>query len=265
MLYYPPMARHSKWHNIQVRKGAMDKKRNKAFTKHAKLIEIIAREGGGDVSANANLRSAIDNARADNVPMANIERAVKKGIGELKDDTVLIEAFFEGYGPQGVAIYVQVVTDKRNRAVGNIKTLLSKHGGAMGEAGSVAWMFDRKGYLVIPVSGEGAGVSVVDVDALQLAAIDAGADDVRVRDEVVEIFTDPVHLHHVRGKLTAAGFVPTTCEITFLPKTDVVVDDVAAAKGVMELLELLEEDEDVTNVYSNFELGENAAKGLEAA
>ncbi|MEK7544956.1 MAG: YebC/PmpR family DNA-binding transcriptional regulator [Patescibacteria group bacterium] len=250
------MARHSKWHNIQVRKGAVDKKRGKAFTKHAKLIEVAAREGGGDTVTNATLRTAIENAKMDNVPNANIERAVKKGTGELKDDTVIIEAFLEGYGPSGVAFYVQVLTDKRNRAVGNVKTILSKNGGAMGEAGSVGWMFDRRGVMMIDTP---AGT---DIDTLQLTAIDAGAQDVRVEDDHIVVFTPDVDLHRIQKKLSDAGHKVSSAELTFAPKTEIQITELAKAQEILNLIDLLEEDEDVTNVYTNLDIAPEVLEKL---
>lgn len=249
------MAHHSKWHNIRVKKGATDKKRGKIFTRHAKLIEIAAREGGGDPDMNPNLRTVIDNARADNVPNANIERAIQKGTGILSGDS-LIEAFFEGYGPGGVALYIQVVTDNRNRSVGSIKTILSKNGGAMGGAGSVGYLFERRGRILVKID---AGA---DIDGLQLAAIDAGASDVRVLAGdpdhgvagVVEIYTEASDLMKVKKALEESGYHSQRAEITYVPKTTVPVSDVSVAKQILHLIELLEEDEDVTDVFANFEM-----------
>jgi YebC/PmpR family DNA-binding regulatory protein len=265
------MARHSKWHNIQVRKGAMDKKRGKAFTRHAKLIEIAARQGGSDLETNATLRTAVENAKMDNVPNANIDRAIKKGTGELKDGSEILEAFFEGYGPHGVAMYVQVLTDSRNRAVGTIKTILSKNGGAMGEAGSVAWMFERRGCIVIPVGTPGsAGATNDALDALQLAAIDAGAQDVRVemgdagapeagtdhQGGRVVIFTGANDLHRVQKALQEKGYTPSSSELTYIPSNEIRLTDVQQAKSVLHVIDLLEEDEDITNVYTNLDIAE---------
>lgn len=262
------MAHHSKWHNIRIKKGATDKKRGKIFTRHAKLIEISAREGGGDPDMNPNLRTVIDNARADNVPNSNIERAIQKGTGELAGNS-LIEAFFEGYGPGGVALYIQVVTDNRNRSVGSIKTILSKNGGAIGGPGSVAYLFERRGHLVVKCNAGGSDRAGVDIEGLQLAAIDAGASDVRIiagdvgANSVVEIYTDASDLMKVKKKLEECGFHPEQAEITYVPKTIVPVSDSDAAKRILNLIELLEEDDDVTDVFANFDMPEEILTEIE--
>lgn len=241
------MSGHSKWHSIKHKKGAADAKRGKIFTMHAKLITLAARDGGGDTDMNPGLRSAIDNAKADNVPNANIERAIKRGTGEDKDGAEISEAMYEGYGPAGTALYIQVVTDNKNRTVANVKNILSKNGGNMGGAGSVAYLFHQKG--LIRIQAEPA-----KHEELELAAIDAGAEDIKIEDDTVEVYTDPKDLHNVKKKMQEAGFNTESAEITFIPENEIKIDDEVSAKKVLKLMEALEEDEDVSNVYSNFDI-----------
>lgn len=242
------MSGHSKWHSIKHKKGAADAKRGKIFTKHAKLITIAAR-GGGDPDMNPSLRLAIDNAKADNVPNANIDKAVKRGTGDDKDGAAMIETTYEGYGPGGIALYINVITDNKNRTVSNVRSILTKGGGSMGENGCVAWMFEKKG-LVIARIGE------MDPDEAELMAIDAGAADLSSEDGVMEIHTGASDLAKVAGALREAGFEIESQEITFIPKDEVKVEDSETAKKILRLMEALDDDEDVTNVSSNFDIAE---------
>lgn len=247
------MSGHSKWHNIQARKSVTDAKKGKSYSKHAKLIEVAAR-GGGDMNANAVLRSAVDRAKADGVPSANIERAIKKGTGELKDDTIISDALYEARGPAGTVLLADVLTDNKNRSLQSVKLILQKNGGSIGEAGTVAWMFDRVGLIDVPLD---AGKSAEDIELL---AIDAGASDVSAEDGYVEVRTEPSGLHAVKKSLEAAGCKIKKSEITFVPKNTVRIDDIEKARQILKLIELLEEDDDVTNVYSNFEIADEIAE-----
>lgn len=247
------MSGHSKWHNIQARKSVTDAKKGKSYSKHAKLIEVAAR-GGGDMNANAVLRSAVDRAKADGVPSANIERAIKKGTGELKDDTIISDALYEARGPAGTVLLADVLTDNKNRSLQSVKLILQKNGGSIGEAGTVAWMFDRVGLIDVAID---SGKSAEDIE---LSAIDAGASDVSVEDGYVEVRTEPASLHSVKKSLEAAGCKIRKSEITFVPKNTVRIDDAEKARQILRLIELLEEDDDVTNVYSNFEIADEIAE-----
>lgn len=243
------MSGHSKWHSIKHKKGAADAKRGKIFTKHAKLISIAARNGD-DPNMNPGLRSAIINAKADNVPNANIEKAVKKGSGQDKDAAQYVEIIYEGYGPAGTAMLVEVITDNKNRSVASIKTIVTKNGGHMGEAGSVGWMFDRKGLIMAKADGK-------NPDEAELEAIDAGAEDLAIDGGEYEIITADTDLMSVRDNLEKLGFKIEKAEISYIPKTTVKIDDIDKAKSVLRLMDLLDEDEDVSNIFSNFDIAED--------
>src|SRR5699024_3201146 len=193
------MAGHSKWHNIQRRKGAQDKKRGKIFMRHARLIYTAAKEGGGDPEMNPALRTAIENAKADNLPNDNIDRAIKKATGNL-DGANVEEVTYEGYGPSGIAVIVHVLTDNRSRTASEVRHAFTKVGGNLGASGCVSFMFDRKGYIVM-TNEDGA----IDEDELTLEAIDAGADDIEYEDGVFEIYTEPEQFNQVKTALEAAG------------------------------------------------------------
>ncbi len=240
------MSGHSKWHSIKHKKGAADAARGKVFTRHAKLIAIAARDGG-DPETNAALRSAITNAKADNVPNANIEKAVKKGSGGDKDGMNFTETMYEGFGPAGTAVFVQVITDNKNRSVANVKTILTKHGGNMGEAGTVAWMFEKKGLILAKAEG-------MDNDEAELMAIDAGAEDLSRDKDLFEIITDPTKLMQVKDRLEKSGFHIEKAELTFNPTNPVKISTKEDAKKILNLMEALEEDDDVANVYTNADI-----------
>lgn len=248
------MSGHSKWHNIQARKSVTDAKKGKSYSKHAKLIEVAARSGG-DLNANAVLRSAVDRAKADGVPSANIERAIKKGTGELKDDTIISDALYEARGPAGTVLLADVLTDNKNRSLQSVKLILQKNGGSLGEAGTVAWMFDRVGLIDVAVDD-----GKKSMEEIELLAIDSGASDVSTEDGYVEVRTEPSALHSVKKSLEAAGCNIRKSEITFVPKNTVRIDDIEKARQILKLIELLEEDDDVTNVYSNFEIADEIAE-----
>lgn len=250
------MSGHSKWHSIKHKKGAADAKRGKIFTKHAKLITIAAREGGGDTETNPGLRTAIDNAKTDNVPNSNIERAIKRGTGDLKEGAEISEVMYEAYGPEGIALYIQAVTDNKNRTVANVKSTLGKHGGNMGTSGSVAYLFHQKGLILINASSD-------KHEDIELHAIDAGADDVKSENNNVEIYTNPKSLNDVKEKLENAGYKIESSTITFIPETEVPVTDEKKAEKILKLMDVLEDDEDITNVYSNFDISDEIMERLE--
>jgi len=248
------MSGHSKWHSIKHKKGAADAKRGKIFTKHAKLITIAAKNGG-DPEMNPVLRAAIDCAKADNVPAANIEKAVKKGSGADKDAANYEELMYEGFGPAGTALYISVITDNKNRTVSDVKSSLTKRGGNMGAAGSVGWMFERIGLIMIPTTGK-------DMDELQMQVIEAGAEDMKEDGEYLEVNTDASDLAKVRDALKAEGVGFESAEITYLPKQTVKIETEEDAKRVLGLIELLEESDDVADVYCNFDMSDELMEKL---
>lgn len=249
------MSGHSKWNSIKHKKGAADAKRGKIFTKHAKFIFIAARDGGIDPDMNAALRAAIINAKSDNVPNANIDKAIKKASGEGKDAVILEEAMYEGFGPVGTALCVEVITDNKNRSYTNVKNIFSKNGGTLGESGSVGWMFERKGVISAKASGK-------DTDEAELQAIDAGAEDLSIDGNVFEIITDATQLMIVRDKLEAVGFDVEKAEISYLPKDSIKIDNVDNARKIFKLMDALDDDEDVSNIYSNFDISDEIMESI---
>lgn len=243
------MAGHSKWHNIRHKKAKMDAKRGQIFTKLIREITVAAREGGGDPEFNPRLRMAIEKAKQHNMPAENIERAIKKGIGELEGVTYE-EVSYEGYGPEGVAIIVECLTDNRNRTTGEIRHIFSKHGGNLGTSGCVSFMFEDKG--IILVSKEG-----LDEETIFEKAIEAGAEDVIMDDEnYYEIRTAPTDLYSVKENLEKEGLKVEKAELTKIPTTTVEVKSQETAEKLMKLLEALEDQDDVQKVYSNFEISD---------
>ncbi len=242
------MSGHSKWHSIKHKKGALDAKRGRMFTKVIKEITIAARIGGGDQDANARLRKAISDAKGFNMPADNIKRAIMKGTGELEGGQ-LEELTYEGYGPSGVAMIVEVVTDNRNRTVSEIRHVFSKNGGNMGEAGSVSWMFKKKGYVVIEKSK-------ADEDTLMTLAIDAGADDFSSEESNYEIYTAPESFDAVLNAVKAKGIEPIAAEISMIPENYVKVEG-KSAHQVIKLMEALDDHDDVQHVYGNFDIAES--------
>lgn len=241
------MSGHSKWHKLKHVKGIADAKRGAIFTKHAKLIALAAKKGGDPVM-NPTLKTAIENAKNDNLPHANIEKAIKRGTGELKDAAEILELFYEGYGQAGTALYIHALTDNKNRTVSNLKTILSKNGGRMGEAGCVAWMFEQKGFISIKSSPQMR-------EQIELIAIDAGAEDIKDNGEAVEVYTHPSDFMTIKKKLSDQ-FEVTSSEITYIPKVTVKIEKEEEARKISNLMSALEEDEDVTNVYSNFDISD---------
>ena len=250
------MGGHSHWSTIKRQKGASDAKRGQLFTKLSREVAVSAREGGGDPDMNFRLRLAIEKARESNMPADTIKRAVERGAGG-GDAAALVETTFEGYGPGGVAIIIQVVTDNRNRTVSEIRTTLSRNGGSLGESGSVAWQFDSVGFIALEVS-EG------DPEEVALAAIDAGAQDVRTEDRQVEVYTAPTELVKVRRALEEAGLSVASAELSMLPKNTLALDEKSAAQ-VLRLLDILEDLDDVQKVFSNADFPDSVLMEYAAA
>ena len=249
------MAGHSKWANIQHRKGAQDKKRGKLFTKLIREITVAARIGGGDIAANPRLRLAVDKAKAQSMPKDNIDRAIKRGSGDL-DGADFEEIRYEGYGPGGVAVMVDCMTDNRNRTVADVRHAFSKFGGNLGADGSVAYLFNHVGLLIYPPGS--------DEDAVMEAAIEAGAEDVIVADDrSIEVLTDPDEYEEVRDAMRAAKLEPETAELTMRASTNAELDG-DTATSMIRLLEMLEDLDDVQNVYSNADIPDEVLDSLEA-
>ena len=238
------MAGHSKWANIRHRKGAQDKKRSKIFTKLIKEITIASRLGGREISSNPRLRKAVSNAKSSNLPSNKIERAIKKGTGELEGVTYE-EVTYEGYGPGGVAILINIITDNKNRTVAEIRHLLSKFDGNLGENGSVSWMFDKAGQIFMESKSESEDTVFED-------AIDAGADDFYTGDNFYLVSTSVDQLMVVRDRLDNGGYVIKSAEIEMVPKTYQILDDLEANK-FLKLIDALEDNDDVNKVYANFD------------
>jgi len=240
------MSGHSKWSTIKRKKGAEDARRGKLFTRLAREITIAAKNGG-DPSSNSSLRLAIDKARASNMPKENIERAIKRGTGELEGGEVE-EIIYEGYGPHGVALLVKCLTDNRNRTIADVRRVFNRSGGNMAEAGAVAWMFDTKGYITVERDNR-------DPDDIFMMAVDAGAEDVETSDEFVEIYTEPGNLHWVRESLAGRGLTIENAELSLVPKALMTLDEKDTLQ-VMNMIEALEELDDVQQVYSNLDISE---------
>ncbi len=247
------MAGHSKWKQIKHKKAAQDAKRGARFTKLIKEITVAARQGGGDPTGNARLRTAIENAKANNMPADNIERAIKKGTGEL-EGVVYEEATYEGYGPGGAAIMITVTSDNLNRTVASIRHLFSKNGGNLGAPNSVAWMFEKKGQLYLDAT------QYSEDDVLE-AALEAGAEDITTDLDQHVITTDPPLLNSVRDALESKGFATTDAEIAMVPQSTVLVEG-REAEQLIRLAEALEEHDDVSKVFSNFDIDQETLSAV---
>ena len=243
------MSGHSKWHSIKHKKGAADAKRGKVFTKIIKEITVAARLGGGDEEANPRLRTIVLKAKAANMPKDNIERAVKKGTGDL-DGADYSELSYEAYAPGGVGLMIDALTDNKNRTAADVRTILSKGGGQLAAAGAVSYMFNRKGLIVYETEGESG---TVDFDALFEAALEAGAEDVAEEDGVIEVITDPGEFADVLEALQDAGFQAASAEIAMVPDNTVSPDAEGTAK-VLRLIERLEDNDDIQSVASNLDV-----------
>jgi len=249
------MSGHSKWSTIKHKKAAKDAKRGKIFTKLIKEITVAARLGGGDINANPRLRTAVLTARAQSMPNENIERAIKKGTGEL-EGVAYEEVTYEAYGPGGVAMLIETMTDNRTRTVAELRNLLNKHGGNMGAAGSVAWMFSKKGLITVERAG-------VDEDRVMEVALEAGAEDVSESGDTLEILTPPDAFVSVKEALDRAGIPTATAEITMMPSTTTPISGETAAK-MIRLLEVLEDHDDVQRVSSNMDMAAEEMEKLSA-
>jgi YebC/PmpR family DNA-binding regulatory protein len=241
------MAGHSKWANIKHRKGAQDAKRGKIFTKIIKELTVAARIGGGDPDTNPRLRTAVDKAKQANMPKDNVDRAIKKGTGDL-DGVNYEEGIFEGYGPGGVALIVEFLTDNRTRTVADVRHCFSKYGGNLGVSGSVAFLFDRKGLIAFSADN--------DFDRIFEIALEAGAEDVKDEGDVYEVITEPGNFIEVRDAMEAAGLQWDTAETTMLPQTQVQLAG-KPAETMLKLMDALEDNDDVQNVFANFDISED--------
>lgn len=253
------MSGHSKWANIKHRKAKVDAQRGKLFTKLGRELIVAARLGGGDPEANPRLKLAIQRAREANMPMESIQRAIQRGTGEIAGESYE-EVVYEGYGPGGVAILLNLTTDNRNRTASEIRHLFSKHGGSLGESGCVAWMFDSRGLITVEL-GQGAP----EADEVMLWAIEAGAEDVNHNEEdnTIEIVTEPGSLEAVKQALVEKGVPIATAEVTMLPKSTVNVSDPEVARRLLRLLDVLEDHDDVQAVYANFDIPQSLLRELE--
>ena len=250
------MSGHSKWHTIKHKKGAADAKRGKLFTRLIKELTVAARAGGGDPDGNPRLRTVILAAKAANMPKDNIEKAIKKGTGELPGVSYE-EITYEGYGPGGVAVYLQTLTDNRNRTLPEIRHLFTKYGGNLGESNCVSWMFEKKGYIVIP-KGKGSEEQLLEV------VLDAGGDDVRDDGENWEILTPPDRLEPVKEALAGKAIQAATAELSMVPKTTVKLEG-KKAQQLLSMMEALEDHDDVQNVWANFDIDEAEITEQQAA
>jgi YebC/PmpR family DNA-binding regulatory protein len=246
---------HSKWHSIRRQKGAADAKRGQLFSKLVRAIIVAAREGGPDPAANLALANAIEKARENSMPKDNIERAISRGSGTGPDAAAYERVTYEGYGPGGVAVYVEALTDNRNRTAADVRQAFAKNDGNLGESGSVAWLFERKG--VVLVSAES-----VDEEELMLAAADGGAEDVVEEGSGYQVTSAPDDLAGVREALTGSRIGFESAELTMLPKTTIRIDDESDAKKLVRLMEALEENDDVQDVYANFDIPEGVLEAV---
>ncbi len=241
------MSGHSKWATIKHKKGAADAKRGKLFAKLIKQVEVAARQGGGDPDANPTLRTMFQKARDNSVPLDTIERAVKRGTGELEGvnyETIT----YEGYAPGGIALLIECLTDNRNRTSGDVRSTLSKNGGSLAEPGAVSWQFERKGVILVPSS--------VEEDEVMLVALDAGAEDIVDEGEMWRVTTPPSDLPQVREALDEAGIAVESADLAMLPTSTVEVADIAQVKGLLKLMDLLDDLDDVQDVHGNMDVSD---------
>ena len=247
------MSGHSKWATIKHKKGAADKKRGKLFAKLIKQVEVAARQGGGDLDANPTLRTMYQKARDNSVPLDTIERAIKRGTGEL-EGVNYEDLTFEGYAPNGVALYIETLTDNRNRTGSEVRSTLSKNGGSLAEPGSVAWQFERKGVIILNKN--------IDEDSIMLVALENGAEDLMDEGDTWRLTCEPTDLNDLRDALNAAGLPSLSTDLTFLPTQIVPLDDSSAAKQVLTLIDLLDELDDVDSVHANFDIPDSVLQEL---
>jgi YebC/PmpR family DNA-binding regulatory protein len=255
------MSGHSKWATIKHKKGAADKARGKLFAKLIRQVEVAAREGGGDPEANPTLRTMFQKARESSVPLDTIERAIKRGTGEL-EGVRYEQVSYEGYAPAGVAVIVECLTDNRNRTGADIRSVFTKNGGSMAEPGSVSWQFDRKGVLLVGKNAGPNGSDVTEDDLL--VAVDAGAEDIADSGDQWQVTSAPHDLPAIRDAVEGAGIAVESAEVTMLPSTSVPLANEADAKKVLRVVDLLEEHDDVQNVYANFDIPDSILELVEA-
>jgi YebC/PmpR family DNA-binding regulatory protein len=248
---------HSKWSSIKHKKGAADAKRGKLFSKLARSIIVAAKEGGGDPLNNLALANAIEKAKSYSMPKDNIERAIAKGSGADADADAFEAIVYEGYGPEGVAVIVEALTDNRNRTASEVRHIFTKFGGNLGTTGAVAWQFERRGVVLVTAAG-------VDEDELFMAAADGGAEDIEADGDVIQVTSAPENLQTVRGAIEDAGFPIESVELSMLPKNTVAVDDETKARQLMRLIDALEDDDDVQEVYANFDIPEQVLEAVTA-
>jgi YebC/PmpR family DNA-binding regulatory protein len=251
------MSGHSKWSSIKHKKGAADAKRGKLFSKLSRAIIVAARDGGPDPEANATLAAAVQKARDSSMPKDNIERAISRGAGASTDGEAYETVTYEGYGPGGVAVYVEALTDNRNRTAAEVRHVFTKNDGNLGTSGAVAWLFERKGFLIVPADSTGE-------DDVMLAAADGGAEDVELDGSSFQITAAPDDFAAVRAALESAGIEIESAELTMLPKTTVPIGDESTAKKLLRLMDALEENDDVQAVYANFDIPEGILEAVAA-
>jgi YebC/PmpR family DNA-binding regulatory protein len=244
------MSGHSKWATIKHKKASTDAKRAKVFAKLIRQVEVAAREGGGDLDANPTLRTFYQKARDNSIPLDTIERAIKRATGDL-DGVVYDQITYEGYGPNGVAVLMEVLTDNRNRAASDVRNALTKNGGSAAEPGAVSWQFDRKGVIIVPKS---AGGGQQGEDELMETALEAGAEDITDEGEVWQVLTAASDLPDVRDALDAAGIAVENSEVTMLPQNTIPITEPDKAKAILRIIDALEDLDDVQNVYANFDM-----------
>ncbi|HEX6763118.1 MAG TPA: YebC/PmpR family DNA-binding transcriptional regulator [Gaiellaceae bacterium] len=249
------MSGHSKWSSIKHKKGAADAKRGQLFSKLSRAILVAAKEGGGDPANNLALQNAIEKAKSYSMPKDNIDRAIAKGSGADADADAFETIVYEGYGPEGVALIVEALTDNRNRTAADVRHLFAKHGGNLGATGAVAWQFERRGVVVVAAGG-------ADEEELLLVAADGGADDVEVDGSSFQVTSAPESLVAVRTAVEQAGFTIEAAELRLVPKTTVSIADEAKARQVMRLVDALEENDDVQDVYANFDIPERVLEAV---
>ena len=249
------MSGHSKWSSIKHKKGAADAKRGKLFSKLSRAIIVAAKEGGGDPSGNLSLQNAIEKAKSYSMPKDNIDRAIAKGSGADADASAFETVVYEGYGPSGVAVIVEALTDNRNRTASDVRHTFAKNDGNLGGSGAVSWLFERRGVVLVPAAG-------TDEDELTLVAAEGGADDVALDGSSYQVLTAPENLAAVREAIEKAGFTIDSSELTMLPKTTVEVADEGDAKKVLRLMDQLEDNDDVQDVYANFDIPEQVLEAV---
>ncbi len=251
------MSGHSKWATTKHQKAAKDKVRGKLFAKLIRQVEVAAREGGGDMSANATLRTMVDKARDASVPLDTIERAIKRGTGEL-EGVHYEQVTYEGYAPNGVAVIAECLTDNRNRTTSEVKNIFTRNGGSLAEPGAVAWQFHRKGMIIVDKPG-------IDEDELMMAALEAGAEDITDQGDTLDITTAPTDFTKVRDALSEAGIAMASADLTMIATTAVPLTTEADARKVLRVLDALEDHDDVQNVYANFDIPDDIIQAVTAA